>query len=424
MPKEFGAALVGILGEKHVTDRASALKDIGVTPIEGDVNSWLIKPGSAAEIAEVVRLANPCKAAIIPVGNHARAPKATALGDRRRVFVDIRRMNHVLHLDETSLVAHVQAGLTGLALEQILAPRGLSLGDYPPATLGSTVGGLLAVRTPGKSSPRHGFIEDSVLGVSAVMADGRTIHTRVAPRRATGPDLARALCGSEGTLGLITSAVLRIHRRPESRFLAAYALPNFADALSAVRLALREECAPAAMRVLDPESVELHLGRDHCEPGEVILVVATAGPTDLAACDRELMTSAVTAEGGRRLDSSIADVWWRARIDPSSASAVPLPTFQVAAVPPKAAKVYDAVIAAARESGSNARAHASRFDASGCVLFFTLSDPSIREAAESAAEEAGALLLGSRNQKMEPYFVQLRAELDPNGIMNPGALIA
>src|SRR5919202_1262432 len=102
-------------------------------------------------------------------------------------------------------------------------------------------------RTPGKSSARHGFFEDAVVGVSAVLADGRTVHTRVAPRRATGPDLARALCGSEGTIGFITSAVLRIHPRPESRLVAAYVLPSLDAAVSAVYLALREEAAPSGL---------------------------------------------------------------------------------------------------------------------------------------------------------------------------------
>ena len=93
----------------------------------------------------------------------------------------------MLQLDETSLLVHAEAGLTGLELERILAPRNLSIGDYPPVVLTSSVGGLIAVRTPGKSSARHGFFEEAVVGVSAVLADGRTVHTRVAPRRAIGP---------------------------------------------------------------------------------------------------------------------------------------------------------------------------------------------------------------------------------------------
>ena len=155
----------------------------------------------------------------------------------------------MLQLDEQSLLVHAQAGLTGLDLERILAPRGLSIGDYPPVVLTSSLGGIIAVRTPGKSSARHGFFEDAVVGVSAVLADGRTVHTRVAPRRSTGPDLARALCGSEGTIGFITCAVLRIHSSPRRGSSRRIFLPSFDAAVSAVYAraargsARRRDCA-------------------------------------------------------------------------------------------------------------------------------------------------------------------------------------
>ena len=170
-----------------------------------DETSWRVAPGSAAEVAEVIRRAGAVKAAIHPVGGGGR-PLAGS-GARPRVFVSTRRLDQVIQLDETSLLVHAQAGLTGLELERILGPRNLSIGDYPPVVLTSSLGGILAVRTPGKSSARHGFFEDAVVGVSAVLADGRTVHTRVAPRRATGPDLARAL--QEAMQSLNTSGRLR-----------------------------------------------------------------------------------------------------------------------------------------------------------------------------------------------------------------------
>ena len=400
--------------------------------------AYLVQPGSATEVAEILALANRIGAAVLPVGNGTRASpaprSAAAVAGRPRVFVDSRRMCHVLHLDETSLIVHVQAGLTALALERIAAPRGLSLGDFPPQVLGSTIGGLLSVRTPGKSSPRHGFIEESVLGVSAVLADGRTVHTRVAPRRSTGPDLARALCGSEGTIGFLTAAVLRLHRRPEARFLAAHALPSFEDALAAVRLALREEAAPAALRVYDAAEARAHLGADVCPPGsdeQAIMVVATAGPTDLAACDRDLVASATAAMGGRQLDEKLAELWWRRRTGQDRGAALPAPVIQVTASPRRQAPVYRAVRVACAGMGVGLRAHASRFEADGAVLFFTLLGPggqplagdelaSARAMAEAAASAAGAVLLGSENREMEQYARELRRRLDPAGIMNPG----
>jgi alkyldihydroxyacetonephosphate synthase len=416
-----GRALGAIVGERFV-ERGAALAALSAAARAGDGEAWLVKPGSAAEVAEIVRTAAGAGVAVIPVGNAARAPRAR-LGERPRLFVDLRRMNHVLHLDETSLLVHAQAGLSGLGLERLLGPRGLSLGDYPPAALGSTIGGLLAVRTPGKSSPRHGFLEDAVLGVSAVLADGRSVHTRVAPRRATGPDLARAFLGSEGTLGVITSAVLRIHRRPEARFLAAWALPGVGHAVAAMHL---------AMRVYDHAEALVHVG-PVCEPGEAVLAVATAGPTDLAACDRDLVDSATAALGGRRLDEEVARSWWRRRTGQVTEPPLPLPSLQVCASPSREAAVYDAVLSAAAAGDAAGRAHFARFDADGAVLFFTftatdgsvLGDEALDDlvdAAAAAAQHAGAFLLGASNPALEPYFQDLRRALDPGNILNPGAL--
>ena len=408
MTAALTAALEAIVGRDHVS------------PVFGQP-AVLVTPASPAEVADVIRTTADAGAAIVPVGAGYRAARLRGLGDRRRVHVSTERLTQVIHLDETSLLCHVQAGLTGLALEKLLAPRGLSLGDYPPGILGSTVGGLVGVRTPGKSSARHGFFEDAVAGVSAVLADGRTIHTRVAPRRSTGPDLGRALCGSEGTLGFITAAVLRIHRRPEARLLAAYVLPSIDAAIAAAFLALSEECAPAGLRIVDAAEAARHFPAAGLAPGEALLVAATAGPTDLAACDRDLIASAALAEGGRDADPAIAELWWRRRIG-GEPSPEPGPQLQVSAAPSALRRAYHAIRAAV----PGVHLHVSRFDRDGAVIFATFPDGEVGSAsaaAATAATAAGGWLLGVRPTALDPYLVALRAQLDPRGVMNPGALI-
>ncbi|MEZ4399727.1 MAG: FAD-binding oxidoreductase [Kofleriaceae bacterium] len=416
MAPDLHAALAAVVGPDHVR------------PVAGQ-HAWLVAPGSPAEVADVIRASAAAGAAVVPVGAGFRAARVKSLGDRARVHVATERLDQVIQLDEASLLCHVQAGLTGAALEQVLAPRGLSLGDYPPSILGSTIGGLIGVRTPGKSSARHGFFEDAVAGVSAVLADGRTIHTRVAPRRSTGPDLARALSGSEGTLGFITAAVLRIHRRPEVRLLAAFVLPSVDAAIAAAFLALREECAPAGLRIVDAAEARRHFPETALADGEAVVVAATAGPTDLAACDRDLIASAALAEGGRPADVALAERWWKRRLGLEPIPG-PAPTFQVSAGPRHLAAAYHAIRAAV----PGARLHVSRFDLDGAVLFATLVDEAgaaltgpaaaaAHAAAEAAATAAGAWLLGARPTAMAPYLAALRAALDPHGIMNPGALI-
>jgi alkyldihydroxyacetonephosphate synthase len=396
-----------------------------VEALEGfDLPSFRVAPGSAAEVAEVIRRAGALGAAIHPVGAGGRPSRVDKdpRGERSRVFISTSRLDQVLQLDEQSLLVHAQAGLTGIDLERILAPRGLSIGDYPPVVLASSLGGILAVRTPGKSSARHGFFEDAVVGVSAVLADGRTIHTRVAPRRATGPDLSRALCGSEGTIGFITSAVVRIHPKPESRLVAAYLLPSFDAAVSAVLFALREEAAPSGVRIYDAAEAATHFDGLSLPAGNVLICAATAGPTDLAACDRDLITSAVIAEGGAQTDLSLADLWWR-RLHAGEPTPGPAPTLQVMATPSKLRPVYAAVTAEAKRLGVAVRAHVSRFDPDGAVMFFTFAaDDTTSAALEKTAEQAGAWLLGARATKLDAYLRALRDTLDPQRIMNPGTL--
>ena len=420
-PAAITAALVAIVGADHVetlTDQPSG---------------WRVHPGAPAEVAELIQVCSTHRLAVVPVGSGSRPSPG---GARPRVQIGMRRLTHVIHLDETSLVAHVQAGITGIELEQILVPRGLSIGDYPPVVLASTLGGIIAVRTPGKSSARHGFFEDAVLGVSAVLADGRTIHTRIAPRRATGPDLMRAVCGSEGTIGLITSVVIRLHRRPESRFVAAYVLPSMAKAIDAVYLALREEAQPSGVRIYDTDEARAHFADALVAvalfPGEALLVAATAGPTDLAACDRNLIASAVAAEGGRAFDTAVAEIWWR-RLHAGEATPAPSPTQQVLATPGKLRAVDHEVRTAATRAGGTARAHVSRFDANGAIVFVTLlrdgqpigsSEDPLHRAVRAAAEAAGGWLLGARASRLDPYLAALRAAVDPLGIMNPDALTA
>ncbi len=424
----LGARLAEIVGAAHATQASRELAAVGVSTLpESGPPSWLARPGSTAEIAALVRLAASEGAILVPVGTASRKPSAR--GARPRILLDMRRLAHVLALDETSLVVQVQAGITGLALEELLVPRGLTLGDYPPAVLRSTIGGMLSVRTPGKGSARHGLLEDAVLGVSAVLAGGRTIHTRVAPRRATGPDLARALVGAEGRMGILTDVVLRIHRRAEARLLDAARFPSFGPAIDTVFAALRRDARPAAARVYDGPEARAQLGGEVCGLDQAVLVAGTAGPPELAALDRDLLAEEARARGGEPLGPGPAEIWWRRRHGHAVPGAhPPAPAFEVFAAPSRLAAVHEAIVAAATGAGQLARAHATRFDGDGGCLFVTLltgerAEPHGpgRAAALAAAEAAGGHLVGARDPDLERLTAALHAELDPEGVLG-GAL--
>ena len=116
----------------------------------------------------------------------------------------------------------------------------------------STVGGWLACRGAGQYSTRYGKIEDMVIGLEVVLADGRIVHTEgKGPRAATGPNLTQLFVGSEGTLGVITEARLRIHPLPSAQERRAFGFTSFAAGLEACRMILRRGATPAVLRLYD-----------------------------------------------------------------------------------------------------------------------------------------------------------------------------
>ena len=142
----------------------------------------------------------------------------------------------IVDVDAVSLVADVRAGTFGDVLEdELRAAHHVTVGHWPQSVALSTVGGWLACRGAGQYSTRYGKIEDIVEGLDVVLADGTVVHTGGVPRAAAGPDLTQLFVGSEGTLGVITGARLRVHPTPPAERRAAYGFSSFADGLDACR---------------------------------------------------------------------------------------------------------------------------------------------------------------------------------------------
>jgi FAD/FMN-containing dehydrogenase len=197
--------------------------------------------------------------------------------------------------------------------------------------------------------------------------------------------------------------------------------------VSAVLFALREEAAPSGMRIYDAPEAARHFHGLALPAGHTLLCAGTAGPTDLAACDRDLITSAVLAEGGAITDHALADLWWR-RLHAGEPTPGPAPTLQVMATPSKLRPIYRAVSAAAARLGVSVRVHVSRFDPDGGVMFCTAErdgdvvDDATNAEIQRTAQAAGGWLLGARAAKLDTYLRSLRERLDPGRIMNPGTL--
>ena len=235
----------------------------------------VVSPGAPAELADVLRIGAEVGATVV-VGADSAAR------GREVIALDLGRMRSVLHLDETSLLVVAQVGITVEALETMLVERGLTLGPLPSWARERSLGALLSAPRPSEATPRLGRFTQACAGVAALLADGTEIATRVAPRKATGPDLMHALVGARGTLGLLTSVTLRVVRRQETRLEASFKLPSLAAALTAARALLVRGGRPADLTVTAAGTLSLMVD----------------GPEPLAHAERALCESIARGLGG------------------------------------------------------------------------------------------------------------------------------
>ena len=157
------------------------------------------------------------------------------------------------------MVAKVQAGAYGPKLEADLQAQGYTLGHYPQSFEFSTLGGWIAAKGAGQQSNRYGAADKFLVGATVVSPTGTWETRATIPHASTGPDLNHLVAGSEGTMGIITEATVKIHEVPASRDFRGYLFKTFADGANAVREINQAEVPVAMMRLSDADETRFLL---------------------------------------------------------------------------------------------------------------------------------------------------------------------
>jgi alkyldihydroxyacetonephosphate synthase len=218
------------------------------------VPDLVIFPNSAEEIVAVVEAAGRHDVCLVPYGggtNVTDALRCPASEQRMIVSVDLRRLNRILWIDPVNRMACIQAGAVGRHLQAQLAAHGFTMGHEPDSVEFSTLGGWIATHASGMKKNRYGNIEDLVLDVHVVTARGELARPSVAPRESVGIDPRRWMFGSEGMLGIITEAVVKIFPLPEIERYDAILFPTFERGVAFLHDLSREATPPASVRLVD-----------------------------------------------------------------------------------------------------------------------------------------------------------------------------
>lgn len=219
----------------------------------GRLPDVVVYPGTAEEVAQIVDAVVAVDAVVIPFGggsNIVSALEAVPGEPRQVVTVNLGRLNKVLEIDEQSGLAHIQAGVFGPDMEEQLQARGWTMGHHPDSFVWSTLGGWIATRSSGMQSDKYGDIADICRGLTMVMP-GQVLTLRPLPSTSSGPSVREMVIGSEGRLGIITSAWVNVHRIPEVREIQAYFFPTYEDGLKACEQIVASDASVMMARVSD-----------------------------------------------------------------------------------------------------------------------------------------------------------------------------
>lgn len=225
---------------------------------------------SEADIVAILDWASDAGAVVVPYGAGSSVVGGTEYrGERPWVSLDTSGLDQVLEIDPVSRAARIQAGIVGPALEDALRPDGYTLRHFPQSFEFSTLGGWLATRSGGHYATNHTHIDDFVESMRVVTPTGISESWRL-PGSGAGPSPDRLLLGSEGILGVITEAWMRIQDRPTFKRSASVTFGDAPAAFSAVRAILQANLTPANCRLLDPGEAMLAGAVKH---GEWVLVL-------------------------------------------------------------------------------------------------------------------------------------------------------
>jgi len=237
-------------GHGHTVSEINAVRTNGFSRIP----DYVVFPENEDEVSAIVRAAVHAGVVLMPYGggtNVTEALRCLPYEERPIVSVDMTRMDRIEWIDPVNRMAKIQAGAAGRLIQAQLAEHGFTMGHEPDSVEFSTLGGWIATNASGMKKNRYGNIEDILLDVTVVSALGKLERSQVVPRESIGLDPKLWMIGSEGSLGIITSAVVKLFPLPADRRYGSVVFKTFESGLAFMYELAQQDVYPASVRLVD-----------------------------------------------------------------------------------------------------------------------------------------------------------------------------
>jgi glycolate oxidase len=318
----FSAAARNIVGDAFVRDDPESLEAYGADALKrGRPADLVILPGSTREIASVVALCQSHKVPFLARGG-GTGYTGGAVPVRGGVVLSLERLNQILEIDPINLLARVQPNVVTGDLQRAVEREGLFYPPDPASLAHCVIGGNVAENAGGPRAFKYGTTRRYVLGLEAVLPTGEVVRTgSKAVKNVVGYDLTHLLIGSEGTLAILTEITLRLIPKPQARVALRALFGGVRPAVAAVTAFIRAGVVPAAIELVDEESLAAlagYLGRPLAPPGTgAALIIEVDGSPETVASECHLVEACCRTAGAheivRAADESDRTSLWEVR---------------------------------------------------------------------------------------------------------------
>lgn len=429
--------LRAIVGPSHVLTGI----DLSLYVIEGRTPQAAVLPGSAGEVAAVVKHAAEAGVPVVAWGGGSAigvgAPPA-----RAGVVVVLTRLSALVEHEPGDLTATAEAGISLAALQSALRARGQWLSLDPPDADRATLGGILAANASGPRRHLYGTARDLLIGVTVVTADGTIVRGGAkVVKNVAGYDVPKLFIGSFGTLGLIVEATVKLRPVPDAERLVAVPFERFEDAGVALQALLTSDLLPNAVDLLDGASATA-LG---LPPAAATLAVGFDGLADQVEWQVTELARVVAPHGGAKPVAVSTSTWERLASAARDAVGAPAALMVLSVLPAAVAQTMQRGAESARRRGfvSAWCAHAGVGHVTAALAAqATRPEPSAiaavlddwRTSAHAAGGHASVTWAPLPVKSALPVWddagaagrlmQRIKAQLDPNNVLNPGRFVA
>ncbi|AWM88126.1 FAD-linked oxidase C-terminal domain-containing protein [Microvirga sp. 17 mud 1-3] len=216
----------------------------------------VVLPSSTQEVSAILRFCRENGVKVVPRGA-GTSLSGGAIPQADAIVLGVAKMNRVLDVDFENRVAHVQAGITNLAISQAVAHEGFFYAPDPSSQLACTIAGNIAMNSGGAHCLKYGVTTNNLLGVTMVLLDGTVVELGGAHLDSAGYDLLGLVCGSEGQLGIVTEASVRILRAAEGARPALLGFERVEDAGACVAAIIAAGIIPVALEYMDRPAIQI-----------------------------------------------------------------------------------------------------------------------------------------------------------------------